>query len=122
VTDARDLSAAEVIRTDDQRWTLAPGGQDVQPRLGLGHSQQRADRAAVTPRPLVGCASARLPHLRLERTGAPGQRTPDQTASLSTAAAQDQRRHLRWEDRSPDLKAECPRPSVLQALERLRVA
>jgi hypothetical protein len=70
----------------------------------------------------VGFASALLTHLRIERTGAQGQRTRDQTASISTAAAQDQLRHLLWEDLNTYLKAECPRQSVLQELERLRVA
>jgi hypothetical protein len=75
VTDAPQRSAADVIRTDDKRGTMAPWWHDVKPWLGLGHDQHRSDGAAVTHRPLVCVASALLTHRRIERTGAPGQRT-----------------------------------------------
>jgi hypothetical protein len=53
VTDAPQLAAADVIRTDETRWTIAPWLTDVKPWLGLGQYQNRSDWAAVTPRHLV---------------------------------------------------------------------
>ena len=98
VTDAPPRSASAAIRRYEKRWTLEPWWKDVKPRLGLGHDQNRSYWPAVTPLPRVCFASALLTHLRIERTGAHGQRTPHQAAALSTAAAQDQLRSLLWED------------------------
>jgi hypothetical protein len=53
VTDAPQLSAADVIRTSDKRWTMEPWVKDVKPWLGLGHDQHRSSWAAVTHRHLV---------------------------------------------------------------------
>jgi hypothetical protein len=122
VTDAPDLSAADVIRTDDTRWTIEPWVKDVKPLLGLGQSQHRSSSAAVTHLHRVGFADALLTHLRLERIGAQGQRTRHKAAGISTAAAQDQLRRLLWEDLITDLKEERPGQPVLQERERLRVA
>ncbi len=105
-TDDPDLSAADVIRTDDKRWTIEPWVQDVKQRLGLGQYQHRSYGAAVTHLHLVGFASALLTHRRLVRTGAQGQRTRDKAAGISTATAQDQLRSLLWEDLVTDLKEE----------------
>jgi hypothetical protein len=111
--------AAELVICD---CTIEPWLKDVKPRLGLGQYQHRSYGAAVTPRHLVAFASALLTHLRLARTGAPGHRTRHHAAGISTAAAQDQLRTLLWEDLITYLKEECPSQSVLQELERLRVA
>ena len=96
--------------------------KDVKPWLGRGHYQHRSYWAAVTHRHLVCFAYALLPHLRLERTGAQGQRTRHKAADLSTAAAQDQLRSLLWEDLITYLQEEGPDQSVIEELERLRVA
>jgi hypothetical protein len=56
VTDAPELSAADVIRTYEKRWTIEPWLKDVKPWLGLGHDQNRSYWAAVTHLPLVCCA------------------------------------------------------------------
>ncbi|HSF31784.1 MAG TPA: transposase [Candidatus Tectomicrobia bacterium] len=122
VTDAPDLSAADVIRTYDKRWTIEQGRKDANQLLGLGQSQHRSDGAAVTHRHRVAFASALLTHLRIVRTGAPRQRTRDKAAGISTAAVQDQLRSLRWEDLITYLKEERPGQPVIQPLERLRVA
>jgi hypothetical protein len=122
VTDAPELSAADVIRTYDKRWTIEPWLQDVKPLLGLGHDQNRSDWAAVTHLHLVGFAYALLTHLRIERTGAHGQRTRHKAAELSTATAQDQLRRLLWEDLMTYLKEGRHDQSVIEELERLRVA
>jgi hypothetical protein len=122
VTEAPDLSAADVIRTDDTRWTSEPWGKDVKPRLGLGQYQHRSYRAAVIPLHLGCVASALLTPLRLERTGAQGHWTREKAADVSTAAAQDQLRSLLWEDLLAYLKEERHGQPVIEALERLRVA
>jgi hypothetical protein len=122
VTDAPQLSAADVIRTYEKRWTVEPWLKDVKQWLGLGHYQNRSYWAAVTHLHLVCFAYALLTHLRLERTGAQGQRTRHKAANLSTAAAQDQLRSLLWEDLLTYLQAECSDQPVIAELERLRVA
>jgi hypothetical protein len=122
VTDAPELSAADVIRTYDKRWTIEPWLKDVKQLLGLAHDQNRSYWAAVTHLHLVGFAYALLTHLRLEHTGAPGQRTRHKAAELSTATAQDQLRHLLWQNLMTYLKEGRHGESVIEELERLRVA
>jgi len=122
VTDAPELSAADVIRTYERRWTIEQWLKDVKPWLGLGHYQNRAYWAAVTHLHLVCFAYALLTHLRIERTGAQGQCTRKKAANLSTAAAQDQLREVLWEDLMGYLKEQCHEKSILAELERLRVA
>jgi SRSO17 transposase len=122
VTDAPDLSAADVIRTYDKRWTIEQWVKDVKQLLGLGQYQNRSYGAAVTHLHLVAFAYALLTHLRIARTGAQGQRTRDKAAGISTAAVQDQLRSLLWEDLITYLQEERPGQPVIQELERLRVA
>ena len=122
VTDAPALSAADVIRTYEKRWTIEPWLKDVKPWLGLGHYQNRSYWAAVTHLHLVCFAYALLTHLRIERPGAQGQRTRHKAAELSTATAQDQLRRLLWEDLMTYLKEGRHDQSVIEELERLRVA
>ena len=122
VTDAPQLSAADVIRTYEKRWTIEQWLKDVKQLLGLGHYQNRSYWAAVTHLHLVCFAYALLTHLRIERTGAQGQRTRHKAADRSTAAAQDQLRSLLWEDLITYLQEEGPDQPVIEELERLRVA
>jgi hypothetical protein len=122
VTDAPQLSAADVIRAYDKRWTVEQWLKDVKQLVGLGQYQNRSCWAAVTHLHLVCFAYALLTHLRIERTGAQGQRTRHKAADLSTAAAQDQLRSLLWEDLLTYLQEECPDQPVIEELERLRVA
>jgi SRSO17 transposase len=122
VTDAPQLSAADIIRTYDKRWTIEQWVKDVKQLLGLGQYQNRSYGAAVTHLHLVCFAYALLTHLRITRTGAQGYRTRDKAADLSTAAAQDQLRSLLWEDLLTYLKEECPDQPLIEELERLRVA
>jgi hypothetical protein len=122
VADAPQLSAADVIRTYEKRWTIEPWLKDVKQLLGLGHYQNRSYWAAVTHLHLVCFAYALLTHLRIQRTGAQGHRTRDKAADLSTAAAQDQLRRLLWEDLITYLKEERQDHLVIEELERLRVA
>jgi hypothetical protein len=122
VTDDPGLSATDVIRTYDKRWTIEQWVKDVKQLLGLGQYQNRSYRAAVTHLHLVCFAYALLTHLRLEPTGAQGHRTRDQAADVSTAAAQDQLRRLLWEDLVAYLKEKSHGQPVIEELERLRVA
>jgi SRSO17 transposase len=122
VTDAPELSAADVIRTYEKRWTIEQWVKDVKQLLGLGHYQNRPYWAAVTHLHLVCFAYALLTHLRIERHGAQGQGTRHKAADLSTAAAQDHLRHLLWEDLMIYLKETRPGQSMIEELERLRVA
>jgi len=122
VTDAPELAAADVIRSYEKRWTIEPWVKYMKQLLGLGHYQNRPYWAAVTPLHLVCFAYAILTHLRIERHGAQGQRTPHKAAELSTTTAQEQLRRLLWEDLITYLKEKCHGQSVIEELERLRVA
>jgi hypothetical protein len=122
VTDAPELSAADVIRSYEQRWPIEPWVKDMKPWLGLGHDQNRPYWAAVTPRHLVGLASAFLTHRRSARHGAQGQRPQAQAAAGSTATAQEQLWRVLWEALATYRQETCPGQSVLEELERLRMA
>jgi SRSO17 transposase len=122
VSDDPELSAADVIRTYDKRWTIEQFVKDAKQLLGLGQYQNRPYQAAVIHLHLVCCAYALLTHLRIMRPGAQGQRTRERAAERSTAAAQDQLRGLLWEDLITYLKEQHQGETVLAELERLRVA
>jgi hypothetical protein len=122
VTNAPELSAAQLIQTYDRRWTIEQWVKDVKQLLGLGQYQNRSYGAAVTHLHLVCFAYALLTHLRIHHAGAQGHRTHDKAADLSTTIAQDQLRSLLWEDLITYLKEERHDHPVLAELERLRVA
>jgi hypothetical protein len=122
VADDAQLSTADLIRTYEKRWTIAPWLKDRKPLLGLGQYQNRSYCAAVTHLHLVCFAYALLTHLRIERYGAQSQRTHKRAADVSTAAAQDQLRALLWEDLITYLQERPPGQPVLAEFERLRVA
>jgi hypothetical protein len=122
VTDDPELSAADVIRTYEKRWTIEQWVKDLKQLLGLGQYQNRPYRAAVIHLHLVCFAYALLTHLRLERRGAQGQWTRDKAADRSTAAAQAQLRRLVWDDLVVSLKEKYHDASLIAELERLRIA
>jgi SRSO17 transposase len=122
VTDDPELSAGDVIRTYERRWTIEQWIKDLKQLLGLGQYQNRSYRAAVIHLHLVCFASALLTHLRLEQTGAQGQRKRDKAANQSTTTAQDQLRRLVWDDLMASLKEKHHDESILAELTRLRVA
>jgi SRSO17 transposase len=122
VTDAPVLSAAELIRRDEIRWTVEQFFQDSKPLLGLGHDQNRSYGAAVIHLHLVCCASALLTHLRIARPGAQGQRPRHKAAEVSTSMVQNQLRGRLWDALLTYLQENCHAESVLTELERLRVA
>jgi hypothetical protein len=113
VTDDPELSAGDVIRTYERRWTIEQWIKDLKQLLGLGQYQNRSYRAAVIHLHLVCFASALLTHLRLEQTGAQGQRTRDKAANRSTTTAQDQLRRLVWDDLMASLKEKHHDESIL---------
>jgi SRSO17 transposase len=122
VTDDADLAAAGLIRTYEKRWAVEQFFKDSKQLLGLGQYQNRPYWAAVTHLHLVCFAYALLTHLRIERYGAQGQRTRKKAAELSTAGAQDQLRGLLWEDLLTYLTEKPHGQSIIEELERLRVA
>ena len=122
VTDALDLSAAGLIRTDENRWVVELFFKDSQQLLGLGQYQHRSYGAAVIHLHLVCLASALLTHLRLTRHGAQGQQRRKKAADGSIAAAQNHLRCLIWDDLVASLQEKHPDESVLLELERLRIA
>jgi hypothetical protein len=122
VPNAPARSAAGLLPPDASRGTVALGCQAAPPRLGRGQDQHRSSGAAVTHRQRVGLAAALLPHLRLTRHGAQGQRARTRAADGSMATAQDHRRGLRWDDVVAPLQAHPHDTSRLAALARLRGA
>jgi hypothetical protein len=122
VTDAPALSAADLIRIYERRWTIKQFWKDAKQLLGLGQYQNRSYRAAVIHLHLVCFADALLTHLCLQRAGAQGQQRPHKAAGLSTTAAQEQLRGLLWADLITYLKETHHEPSMLEELARLRVA
>jgi SRSO17 transposase len=122
VTDAPALSAAELIRRYEIRWTVEQFFKDSKQLLGLGHYQNRSYGAAVIHLHLVCFAYALLTHLRIARPGAQGQCTRHKAAEVSTSMVQNQLRGLLWDDLLTYLKENCHAESVLTELERLRVA
>jgi hypothetical protein len=111
--------AAEFVICD---CTIEAWLKDLKQLLGLGQYQNRPYRAAVIHLHLVCFAYALLTHLRIERKGAQGQWIHATAADLSTATAQDQLRGLLWGDLIISLKEKRHGPSVIEELERLRVA
>ncbi|HXH13112.1 MAG TPA: transposase [Alphaproteobacteria bacterium] len=122
VTDDPTMSAAGLIQAYDRRWDIEQWIKDAKQLLGLGQYQNRSDGAAVTHLHLVCFAYALLTHLRIERTGAQGQRRREKATGMSVATAQEPLRGLIWDDLVIYLKEQGHEKSVLAELERLRVA
>jgi hypothetical protein len=122
VIDDPELSAAGLIQVYDRRREIEQWLKDAKQLLGLGQYQNRPYRAAVIHLHLVCFAYALLTHLRMERYGAQGQRTREKTADRATATAQDQLRALIWKDLLAYLQENHHGQSVIEELERLRVA
>jgi hypothetical protein len=122
VTDAPELSAADLILTYERRWTIEQFMKDVKQLLGLGQYQNRSYRAAVIHLHLVCFAYALLTHLCITRDGAQGQRRDAKAADWSVAATQDHLRGLIWDDLVAYLQEKHHDKSMLTELVRLRVA
>jgi len=120
VTDDPDLSAAGMITTYEDRWSIEVFFKDAKQLLGLGQYQNRSYRAAVTHLHLVSFAYALLTHLAIDRAGAQGQRK--RAVRPSTGDLQNELRRIVWEDLAKYLRQLPDGNSVVKELSRLLVA
>jgi SRSO17 transposase len=120
VTDAPELTAAQIVEVYTHRWGIEVFFKDVKQHLGFGQYQNRSYRAAVTHLHLVCFAYALLTHLRIE--GAQGKRKKPNAALMSTSEAQNELRRLVWRDLVAYLEELPSGDSLLKELERLLVA
>lgn len=120
VTDDPELSAAGMVTTYADRWSIEVFFKDAKQLLGLGQYQNRPYGAAVTHLHLVMFAYALLTHLAIDRAGAQGQRK--QAVRPSTRALQNELRRIVWEDLATYLKELPDGNSVVKELSRLLVA
>jgi hypothetical protein len=122
VTDDPDLSAEQIIREYDERWSIEVFWKDAKSLLGLGQYQNGSYRAAVTHLHLVCFAYALLTHIAIQREGAQGCRRKKRTEHLSTAQLQNELRRIVWEDLAEYLKQLPSGDSVVKELGRLLMA
>lgn len=120
VTDDPKLSAAQMITTYRDRWSIEVFFKDSKQLLGLGHYQNLSYEAVVTHLHLVLFAYALLTHIAITREGAQGQRTV--TAHLSTADLQNEVRRIVWEDLTDHLKRYTSGTRIVKELGRLLIA
>jgi len=120
VTDHPKLSAAAILHTYAERWSIEVFFKDTKQLLGLGQYQNGTYRAAVTHLHLVCFAYALLTHLRL--TGAQGKPKSTRAATASTSEVQSQLRRLVWSDLVAHLEEQPSGTSFVKELELLLVA
>jgi len=120
VTDDPKLSASQMIRTYDDRWSIEVFFKDSKQLLGLGQYQNGSYEAAVTHLHLVCLAYALLTHVAISREGAKGKRKS--TARLSIAELQNEVRRIVWDDLTEYLKQFSSGTQVVKELERLLIA
>ncbi|MHC4640529.1 MAG: transposase [Planctomycetota bacterium] len=120
VTDEPRLSASQMIRTYDDRWSIEVFFKDGKQLLGLGQYQNVAYEAAVTHLHLVCLAYALLTHVAITREGAQGKQRPP--ARLSTAGLQNEVRRIVWEDLTDYLKQFSSGNQIVKELEQLLIA
>ncbi len=120
VTDDPKLSASQIIRTYDDRWSIEVFFKDSKQLLGLGQYQNISYEAAVTHLHLVCFAYALLTHVAISREGAQGKQ--NSTARLSTADLQNEVRRIVWNDLTNHLKQFSSGNQIIKELERLLIA
>lgn len=120
VTDDPKLSASDMIKTYNDRWSIEVFFKDSKQLLGLGQYQNLSYEAVVTHLHLVCFAYALLTHIAMEGKGAKGQRTV--TAHLSTADLQNEVRRIVWEDLSDHLRQFTSGTQIIKELRRLLIA
>jgi len=120
VTDDPKLSASQMIRTYDDRWSIEVFFKDSKQLLGLGQYQNVSYEAAVTHLHLVCFAYALLTHIAIVREGAKGKQKS--TAQLSTAGLQNEVRRIVWDDLTEYLKHFSSGTQIVKELERLLIA
>jgi SRSO17 transposase len=119
VTDDPKLSAAQIIKTYEQRWSIEVFFKDVKQLLGLGQYQNRSYTAAVIHLHLVCFAYALLTHIAISKGAKGKQKSAD---DMSTADLQNELRRIVWEDTADYLKELPNGNSVVEELSRLLVA
>jgi len=120
VTDDPKLSASQMIRTYDDRWSIEVFFKDIKQLLGLGQYQNVSYEAAVTHLHLVCFAYALLTHVAISREGAQGKQKS--TGKLSTAGLQNEVRRIVWDDLTDYLKQFSSGNQIVKELERLLIA
>ena len=120
VTDDPKLSASQMIRTYDDRWSIEVFFKDGKQLLGLGQYQNVSYEAAVTHLHLVCFAYPLLPHVAITREGAQGKQKS--TARLSTGDLQNEVRRIVWDDLTDYLKQFPSGNQIVKELERLLIA
>jgi len=120
VTDDPKLSASQMIRTYDNRWSIEVFFKDTKQLLGLGQYQNLSIEAAVTHLHLVCLAYALLTHIAITREGAQGKKRL--TAKLSTADLQNELRRIVWDDLTEYLKQFSSGNQIIKELGRLLIA
>ena len=120
VTDDPKLSAGQMIKTYDDRWSIEVFFKDGKQLLGLGQYQNVSYEAAVTHLHLVCFAYALLTHIAIRCEGAKGKRKTK--AKLSTADLQNEARRIVWDDLTDHLKQFSSGTQIVKELERLLVA
>lgn len=120
VTDEPKLSASQMIRTYDDRWSIEVFFKDSKQLLGLGQYQNISYEAAVTHLHLVCFAYALLTHVAITRESAQGKQKS--TGQLSTAGLQNEVRRIVWDDLTEYLKQFSSGNQIVKELERLLIA
>lgn len=120
VTDDPKLSAGQIIRMYDERWSIEVFFKDGKQLLGLGQYQNVSAEAAVTHLHLVCFAYALLTHIAIAGEGAKAKRKS--AVKLSTADLQNEARRIVWEDLTEHLKTLSSGTQIVKELERLLVA
>lgn len=120
VTDDPKLSAGQMIRTYDDRWSIEVFFKDGKQHLGLGQYQNVSLEAAVTHLHLVCFAYALLTHIAITGEGAKAQRKP--AVKLSTADLQNEARRIVWNDLTEHLKKLSSGTQIVKELGRLLIA
>ena len=119
VTDEAKLSASQMIRTYDDRWSIEVFFKDSKQLLGLGQYQNLSIEAAVTHLHLVCFAYALLTHVAISRESAQGKQKS--TGRLSTAGLQNEVRRIVWDDLTDYLKQFSSGNQIVKELERLLI-
>lgn len=124
VTDDPKLSACQIIRTYDGRWSIEVFFKNTKQLLGLGQYQNVSLEAAVTSRctsgHLVCFAYALLTHIAIKRESVQGKRKS--VAHMSTAELQNEVRRMVWADLTEHLKQFSSGDQIVKELERLLIA
>ena len=120
VTDDSTLSAGQMIRTYDDRWSIEVFFKDEKQHLGLGQYQNVSLQAAVTHLHLVCLGYALLTHIAITGEGAKAKRKS--AAKPSTVDLQNEARRIVWDDLTDHLKTLSSGNQIIKELERLLIA